>query len=172
MIEKLYILIPCLKNIFEVNSISMTLSNHRKEYFILKKDKFFEYGFRTLTLLFWPIIIYKWIFISNYYLERNLFMGYSFLAILYILNIGILQIKNSFFENIIIYYRVGTLISFILTLASFLLFPTNITLLLLKVLSISIYFYISCKNVFTYHIDECVVGIISSILLLSISICY
>ena len=138
----------------------------------MKKEDFFEIYFRALTLLFWPIIIYKWIFISNYYIERNLFVIYSFLAILYMIILIVLQIKNKFLDMIIIYYRIITLISYILTLASFLLFPTNLALMLIKILSISTYLYISYKNVFKYHIDECVVGVISSILLFALSICY
>ena len=129
-------------------------------------------GFRGLTLLFWPIIIYKWIFISNIYIERNAFLIFSILAILYIIIMLISQIKNKFLDNIVIYYRISTLISFILTLATFLLYPTNITLLLIKVLAIGIYLYISSKSVYIFKIEECVVGIISSILLLAISICY
>lgn len=138
----------------------------------MKRENFFEMYFRILTLLFWPIIIYKWIFLSNYYIEINLLISYSLLAIIYIISISISQIKSAFLQNIILYYRVSTLISFILTLTSFLLFPTNITLMLIKVLSIFLYFYISSRNVLTHHIEECVVGIISSILLLAISICY
>ncbi|WP_161791947.1 hypothetical protein [Terrisporobacter othiniensis] len=94
------------------------------------------------------------------------------MAIIYIINIGISQAKYKFLDNIVIYYRISTLISFILTLASFLLYPTNITLMWLKVLFIFIYFYISFKNVYTYKIEECVVGMISAVLLLVISICY
>lgn len=138
----------------------------------MKKEYFFEMGFRVLTLLFWPIIIYKWIFIANIYMERSSFLIFSILAIIYIINIGILQIKYKFLDNIVIYYRISTLISFIFTLASFLLYPTNITLMWLKLLSIFIYFYISYKNVYIHKIDECVVGMISAILLLVISICY
>lgn len=129
-------------------------------------------GFRGLTLIFWPIIIYKWIFISNVYIERNSFLIFSILAIVYIVSISTFQIKYKFLDNIIIYYRVFTLISFILTLASFLLYPTNITLMCLKLLFIFIYLYISFKNVHTHKIEECVVGIISAILLLVINICY
>ncbi|KHS55792.1 hypothetical protein QX51_17465 [Terrisporobacter othiniensis] len=138
----------------------------------MKKEYFFEMGFRGLTLIFWPIIIYKWIFIPNIYMERNSFLIFSILAIIYIINIGISQAKYKFLDNIVIYYRISTLISFILTLASFLLYPTNITLMWLKVLFIFIYFYISFKNVYTYKIEECVVGMISAVLLLVISICY
>ena len=93
----------------------------------MRKEYFFEMGFRGLTLLFWPIIIYKWIFISNIYIERNAFLIFSILAILYIIIIGISQIKNKFLDNIVIYYRIATLSSFILTLASFLLFPSTNT---------------------------------------------
>ena len=138
----------------------------------MKKEYYFEMGFRGLTLLFWPIIIYKWIFISNIYIERNAFLIFSILAILYIIIMLISQIKNKFLDNIVIYYRISTLISFILTLATFLLYPTNITLLLIKVLAIGIYLYISSKSVYIFKIEECVVGIIISILLLAISICY
>ena len=56
--------------------------------------------------------------------------------------------------------------------ASFLLFPTNLTLMWFKILAIFIYFYISSKCVYKYKYEECVVGIISSALLLAINICY
>ena len=138
----------------------------------MKREYFFEIGFRALTLLFWPIIIYEWIFISNIYIERCLFLIFSILAILYIIIIGISQIKNKILDNIIIYYRISTLISFILSLASILLFPTNIELMWLKILSILLYFYISSKGVYNYKNEECVVGMISSVLLLALNICY
>ena len=138
----------------------------------MKKEYFFEMYFRGLTLFFWPIIIYKWIFLKNIYIERNSFLVFDILAILYIILIGISQIKNKFLDNIVIYYKIATLISYILTLASLMLYPTNITLMMLKVVSIFIYLYISCKNAITYKIEECVVGIISAILLLALSICY
>lgn len=138
----------------------------------MKKEFFFEMYFRGLTILFWPIIIYRFIFLKNIYIERNIFLCFTILAILYIVLIIISQIKNRFLDNIVIYYRIATLISYMLTLPSFLLYPTNITLMMCKLVSIFIYFYISFKNVITYKIEECVVGIISSILLFSLSICY
>lgn len=129
-------------------------------------------GFRGLTLMFWPIIIYTWIFIPNIYIEKSSFLIFSILAIIYIINLGILQIRYKLLGNMIAYYRISTLISFILTLATFLLYPTNITLMWLKLLSIFIYFYISFKNVYNHKIEECVVGMISSVLLFVITICY
>ncbi len=138
----------------------------------MKKEYFFEMTFRGLTLLFWTIIIYKWIFISNIYIERNAFLTFSILSILYILAIIIYQIKSKFLDMIMFYYINFTLISYIFTLASFLLFPTNLRLLWLKLSVVCVYFYISCKGVYTHKNEECVVGIISSILLFAISICY
>ena len=127
----------------------------------MKKEYYLEMGFRGLTLLFWPIIIYKWTFFV-----------FCILSILYMIIIGALQIKNKVFEKIVIYYRITTLISFILTLATFLLYPTNITLMLLKIFSIFTYLYISYIGVYKYKNEEYVVGMISSILLLAISVCY
>lgn len=138
----------------------------------MKKEYFLEVGFRILTLIFWPIIIYTWIFIPNIYIEKICFLIFTILSITYIASIFILQYRYKFLDNIIIYYKVSTLICFILALATFLLYPTNITLMWLKLLSIFIYFYISLKNVNNYKIEECVVGVISSILLFVITICY
>lgn len=138
----------------------------------MKKEFFFEMYFRILTLLFWTTIIYSWIFISNIRIENNTFLIFSTLAILYIILICISQIKNNFLDNIVIYYRLSTLISYIITLASFLLYPTDLTLMLFRVISIFIYFYISLRNSVTYKLEECVVGVISSILLLFLCICY
>lgn len=138
----------------------------------MKKEYFLEIGFRMLTLMFWPIIIYTWIFIPNIYIEKGCFLIFSILAIMYIISIFILQSKYSVLDNIVIYYKISTLVCFILTLATFLLYPTNITLMWLKLLSIFIYFYISFKNVHNHKIEECVVGVISSILLFVITICY
>lgn len=138
----------------------------------MKKELFFEMYFRVLTLLFWAIIIYNWIFLNNIYIEKNAFLCFTVLSMLYIVLIVISQTKNKFLDNIIIYYRIATLISYILTLPSFLLYPTDIKLMILKLISIFIYLYISCKNAITYKIEECVVGIISAILLLALNICY
>lgn len=138
----------------------------------MKKELFFEMYFRVLTILFWTTIIYSWIFISNIQIENNTFLIFSTLAILYIILICISQIKINFLDNIVMYYRLSTLISYIITLASFLLYPTNLTLMFFRVISIFIYFYISLRNSVTYKLEECVVGVISSILLLFLCICY
>jgi len=138
----------------------------------LNKENLFEYYFRLLTLLFWPIICYKWIFIQNITIESILFIIYSFIASIFIVLIILNFIINKDIFNINLYYRVSTIISYILTLCSFLLYPTNIPILLFKFISIIIYFYFSSKIVFKFNNEEGVVGMISSLLLIAIAICY
>ncbi len=138
----------------------------------MNKENLFEYYFRLLTLLFWPIICYKWIFIQNITIESILFITYTFIASIFIIFIIIDFIISKDIFNINLYYRVSTIISYILTLCSFLLYPTNIPILLFKFISIIIYFYFSSKLVFKFKNEEGVVGIISSLLLIAISICY
>ena len=58
----------------------------------MKKEYYLEMGFRGLTLLFWPIIIYKWIFISNIYIERNAF--FVFCIFVYIQLVFVLAFFN------------------------------------------------------------------------------
>ncbi len=134
----------------------------------MKKEYFSEMGFRGLTLIFWTIIIYGRLSIRNFYIDKCIFLIFNTLAILYIIIIGILQIKNKFLDNIVIYYKFSTLISYILTVTSYLIYQTNITLIFLKAISVFIYFYISSKCVFKFKDTDCVVGIISSILLITI----
>ncbi|MDU2197608.1 MAG: hypothetical protein E7E21_04200, partial [Peptostreptococcaceae bacterium] len=71
-----------------------------------------------------------------------------------------------------LHYRLNTICSYILTLSTFLLSPTNLTLLYLKFIFILIYFYFSCRMVFRFKNEEGVVGIISSLLLMVIAIWY
>ncbi len=138
----------------------------------MKIDLIFEKYFRFLTLLFWPIICYKWIFIQNKYIEYILFSIYTFCGLVYIIAIILYYTKEKKLRDINLWYRLSTSTSYILTLSNFLLFPTNITLLYLKFISIFVYFYFSCKMVFKFKNEEGVVGIISSLLLISIAIFY
>lgn len=138
----------------------------------MKIDLIFEKYFRFLTLLFWPIICYKWIFIQNKYIEYILFSIYTFVGLIYIIAIILYYTKEKKLGNINLWYRLSTSTSYILTLSNFLLFPTNITLLYLKFISIFVYFYFSCNMVFKLKNEEGVVGIISSLLLIAIAIFY
>lgn len=138
----------------------------------MNKEVFFEYYFRFLTLFFWPIIFYKIIFIQNYTLESILFYSYTFVGIIYIALLIFYFMGMKKLRNINLHYRLNTICSYILTLSTFLLFPTNLTLLYLKFIFILIYFYFSCRMVFRFKNEEGVVGIISSLLLMVIAIWY
>lgn len=138
----------------------------------MNKEVFFEYYFRFLTLFFWPIICYKIIFIQNYTLESILFYSYTLVGIIYIALLIFYFMGMKKLRNINLHYRLNTICSYILTLSTFLLFPTNLTLLYLKFIFILIYFYFSCRMVFRFKNEEGVVGIISSLLLMVIAISY
>lgn len=138
----------------------------------MNKEVFFEYYFRFLTLFFWPIICYKIIFIQNYTLESILFYSYTFVGIIYIALLIFYFMGMKKLRNINLHYRLNTICSYILTLSTFLLSPTNLTLLYLKFIFILIYFYFSCRMVFRFKNEEGVVGIISSLLLMVIAISY
>lgn len=139
----------------------------------MNSEKFFDNYFKLLSLIFWPIIWYKWVAISNLSIEISLCLIYFILSIIYVLSFLYFFLKKSHnYTKIVIYYRVSTILAFIFTLFSFLLYPKNLTFLFLKLLFISVYFYFSCIKVAKYKIDEGVVGIIGSILIAVITIFY
>lgn len=141
---------------------------------ILESDKFFENYFRFLTICFWPIMWYKWNVISSRKLEYLLFLSYSLLAGIYFLLFIVRYLKSSSDkkENMMFFYRLSTIVAFIVSLFSFVLFPKNIPVFYLKLLSISVYFYFSYREVFKKKNDEGVVGIMSFLLLLALTIFY
>ncbi|WP_243444913.1 hypothetical protein [Romboutsia maritimum] len=138
----------------------------------MDKNNFFDNYFKLLTLLFWPIILYKWLFIANESVEYKLFIIFAILSIIYIISFLFIFYKDKNIKLITILYRISTLLAFLFTLGSFLLFPKNLFWLYLKMLFLILYFYFSCVKVSKYKIDEGVVGIIGSILLLVITIFY
>lgn len=135
------------------------------------KLNFFESNFRFLFISFWIIIWYKWIVLSNPQVEIIMSNSFIFLSIIYIIIFTIFY-KKHHIDKIIFRYRISILISFIFSCISFLLFPTNLFLLNLKTLFTIISIYISYNMLFKCKIEEGLVGIISSILLLVITFLY
>ena len=132
--------------------------------------KFLENYFKFLFLSFWPIIWYELIFVSDPFIKFILVSLYSIITLVYILLMTFL--KNNNLKSIYKYYRISTLCAFIFTLFSLLLFPTSLLLLILKVIFIFIYLYFSYTKLFKYKIEEGLVGIIASLLLLVIMFLY
>ena len=136
----------------------------------MNKTKFFDDYFKILVLLFWPLMWFKWQFLATDTISFTLFIIYLALATLYFITFTYSSLVKKYYEKIVYFYRISTLLAFVFTLLSFLLFPTNIFLLLLKMVFVAIYFYFSCLMVYKYNIDEGVVGILSVFLLIAIVI--
>ncbi len=139
---------------------------------MINSSKFFDNYFKFLVLLFWPIIWYKWTIISTYTIDLTLVVTFCISSIIYFILYLYYCCKKTKTEKIIVIYRITLLLSFISTLFSFLLYPTSILLLMLKIIFISICFYYSCIKVFKYKLEEGLVGILSCILLLIITFLY
>ena len=138
----------------------------------MNRTNFFDNYFKFLVLLFWPLIWYKWVIISDFIIDLVLVSIFCVLAIIYVILYLLDFNQKPKLDNIVHFYRISLLLAFISTLFSFILFPTNIFLLLLKAVFIIICFYYSCIKVFKYKIDEGLIGILSCILLLAITFLY
>lgn len=133
--------------------------------------KFFDNYFKSIFLVFWFIVWYKWVIISTYKIDlitTTIFIVYCLTYIvLFYFNYNKLKIKNITFK-----YQLSIIISFVFSLENFMFFPNSILLLILKTISTLICIYISHKMLFEYKIEEGLVGIISSFLLLVITLLY
>ncbi|EGT3837824.1 hypothetical protein ERM61_07005, partial [Clostridioides difficile] len=128
--------------------------------------------FKFLALLFWPIMWYKWIVISNGTLENMLFTIYAIVAIVFIILYSVFMIKYKDITQIDFFYRISTLLAFIFTLFSFLIYPKSLFFLYLKIIFTGIYLYYSIVKTLKFKDDEGVVGIMSSLLLIVITLFY
>lgn len=136
------------------------------------KEKFFDNYFKFLALFFWPIMWYKWIVISNGTLENTLFTAYTIVAIIYIILYSRFIIKYKDITQIDFFYRISTLLAFIFTLFSFLIYPKSLFFLYLKIVFTGIYFYYSIVKTLKFRHEEGIVGIMGSILLIVITLFY
>lgn len=131
--------------------------------------KFIDNYFKFLFLSFWPIIWYELIFVSDPSIKSILVTLYCIATLIYIPLI--IFFKNNI-KSITLYYRISTLAAFIFTLFSLLLFPTSLLFLALKVIFVFIYLYLSYTKLFKYKIEEGLVGVLASLLLLVIMFRY
>ena len=131
-----------------------------------------EFYFRFLTILFWGFLLLNWIFIPNNTVNRYILNIYLILSLVYLILLYINNIKYIHKNYIDFLYRFISIVTFIVSGAYFLLFSTNIKLLLTKSVINLMYFYISCKKVSISKDEEGVVGIIASILIFTFATCY
>lgn len=144
----------------------------RKVVWWMYKEKLFDNYFKFLALFFWPIMWYKWIVISNGTLENMLFTTYAIIAIVFIILYSVSMIKYKDITQIDFFYRISTLLAFIFTLFSFLIYPKSLFFLYLKIIFTGIYLYYSIVKTLKFKDDEGVVGIMSSLLLIVITLFY
>ncbi len=130
--------------------------------------KLIDNYFKFLFLSFWPIIWYELVFVSDPFIKSTLVTLYCVITLTYILIIMFFK-KN--IKSLTLYYRISTLTAFISTLFS-LIYPTNLLFLSFKVIFIFMYLYISYTKLFKYKIEEGLVGILASLLLLVIMFRY
>lgn len=132
--------------------------------------EFFDKYFKFLFLSFWAMVWYELVFVSDTFIKTILVSTYCIFTSIYIF--FILFIKKDTIKNITLYYRISILCSFISTLFSLLLFSTSIFFLITKLIFILICLYFSYTKLFKYKIEEGLVGILSSTLLLVITFYY
>ena len=123
-----------------------------------------EFYFRTLTVLFWITLLFNWVFIPNPIINYYVFNTYFVLSIIYI-TLAIINNKSTEIrDKVDFYYKLISIITFVISMMYFLLYSNSIKLLLIKTFIIFLYFYISFKKV-NLKDEEGVVGIIGSILI-------
>ena len=130
--------------------------------------KLIDNYFKFLFLSFWPIIWYELVFVSDPFIKSTLVTLYCVITLTYIL---IIMFFNKNIKSLTLYYRISTLTAFISTLFS-LIYTTNLLFLSFKVIFIFMYLYISYTKLFKYKIEEGLVGILASLLLLVIMFRY
>jgi hypothetical protein len=135
----------------------------------MTNTKFIDDFFKFLTLLFWPIVWYNYVVIPKIETEIFMFTIFTLFSIIYIF---LLLHNFKKFDKIVVLYKVSTLITFIVFLCSYLLFSKNIILLFVKLVFIFAYFYISYIKNFKYKMNEGVVGILSALMLITITFSY
>ena len=141
-----------------------------KGYILTMNIEFFDKYFKFLFLSFWAMVWYELVFVSDTFIKTILVSTYCIFTSIYIF--FILFIKKDTIKNITLYYRISILCSFISTLFSLLLFSTSIFFLITKLIFILICLYFSYTKLFKYKIEEGLVGILSSTLLLVITFYY
>ena len=138
-----------------------------------------EFYFRTLTVLFWSILLCNWIFIPNQTVNLYISNIYLILSLIYLALFIKSKTKNGFSRTnylnkdyIDFFYNFISIIAFVVSMMYFLLYSNNIKLFLIKSLVIFMYLYISFQKVLKSKDENGVVGIISALLIFAFATCY
>lgn len=134
------------------------------------KLNLFNNIFKFLFLAFWIIFWFVGIILTDNKfnkLSSSLFIIYTSLCITYIVTyIAYMNYTKIYEDKIEIFYKLVTLISFIFSSYTYYMFSVSLFGFLLKLILLIIYMYISIIKVHKYKLEEGVVGIIASILMI------
>ena len=125
--------------------------------------------FKFIVVYFWIISYGTSMFTIPKEFEYFLFFSYNIFTFWYIISyIFIIKFKHINIAKIVIDYRMTTVLAFFFASLKYFIFPNSIICIVLTVLFLVIHIGFSSAKVFKYKIEEGVVGIISSLLLLSL----
>ncbi|WGX75557.1 hypothetical protein QJS64_16565 [Paraclostridium bifermentans] len=139
---------------------------------VLKENKLnlFNNLFKLLFLMFWVMFWFIGIILTDYKFNKiaiYFFISYSSVCIIYIISYVIyMKTSNNFEKKIEVFYKISTLLSFIFSTLSYYIFPISIMWFLIKLSLLFTYMYISILKVYKYKLEEGVVGILASALML------
>lgn len=129
--------------------------------------------FKFIVVFFWIISWGTSMVVIPQNIEHFLFFSYNIFTFWYIVSyIFTIRFKNISIAKIIIDYRITTVLAFFFASLKYFIFPTSILCIVLTVLFLFIHIYFSTTKVVIYKLEEGVVGIISSLLILSLMIFY
>lgn len=132
--------------------------------------KLYDYIFRILFIMYWTIFWFIGVILTDNkfdHLATSICWSYIMICTLYMLtyliNIKCSKICESKIE---IYYKIFTVITFIVSSYSYYIVPISIFWFLFKLILVCVYMYISIVKVSKYKLEEGVVGIINASLMI------
>lgn len=139
---------------------------------IIGKNRALEYYFRSVTLLFWFLYWYKWTLITSENYNEILIKSYSILALTYIITRFIDQIFNRSLPSYEFLFHTISIATYIISLFSFIIYPSLIELLYVKMLFSVLLIYVS-RKMMTVELNELgLVGIFTGVLILTLTYFY
>lgn len=139
---------------------------------IIGKNRALEYYFRLATLLFWFLYWYKWTLITSENYNEILIKSYSILALTYIITRLIDQIFNRSLPCYEFLFHIISIAAYIISLFSFIIYPSLIELLYVKMLFSVLLIYVS-RKMMTVELNELgLVGIFTGVLILTLTYFY
>lgn len=131
-----------------------------------------ELYFRLISLMFWPIYWYKWIVITIENYNNILFYIYFVVDAIFITLLIIKYIRKKIESKRYFKFALSMSLTYLITLSSFMIFTTNITLLYAQMIMCIILMVESWKLIKEDYNDIGVVGVLAALLILILTYFY